>query len=91
MLEHLPKDYFSEDLIEAHLGSEVGRGELSGKMNEAMKELEEKNQALAVSIRGALTTAPSTQARYGFLSGVFYILTLLDRKLGSEGLGRTLR
>ena len=90
MLEHLPKDFFGEDLIRAHLASEVGRGELRSRMNEAIKELEGKNPALAESIRGALSTAPSKDARYGFLSGVFYILTLLDRKFSSEDLGRIL-
>ena len=91
MLEHLPEDFFGEDLIRAHLESEVGRGELRDRMNEVMKELQEKNPALAESIRGALSTAPSDDARYGFLSGAFYILALLDRKFSSEDLGRVLR
>jgi len=91
MLEHLPKDFFGEDLIQAHLASEVGRGELRSRMNEAMKELKGKNPALAESIRGALNTAPSTVARYAFLSGAFYILTLLDRKFSSEDLDRIIR
>jgi len=91
MLKHLPANFFGEDLIRAHLESEVGRGELRDRMDEAMKELQAKNPALAESIKNALTTAPSDLARYGFLSGAFYILALLDQKLSSEDLGRVLR
>ena len=90
MFEHLPDNFFSDALIKAHLQSEVGRGELRDRMNEMMKELQHKNRALAVSMRGALSTAPSDDARYGFLSGAFYILALLDRKFSSEDLGRAL-
>ena len=90
MLEHLPDNFFSEDLIRAHLESEVGRGLLVGKMNEMSRELRRKNPALAKSIKAAVSTAPSDEARYGFLSGVFYILALLERKFSSEDLGRRL-
>ncbi len=90
MFEHLPENFFSKGLIRAHLESEVGRGELRNRMDEAMEELQQKNAALAESIKGALRTAPSDDVRYGFLSGAFYILALLDRKFSSEDLGRTL-
>lgn len=91
MLKHLPANFFGEDLIRAHLESEVGRGELRDRRDEVMKELQAKNPALAESIKSALATAPSDLTRDGFLSGAFYILTLLDRKLSSEDLGRVLR
>ena len=91
MLEHLPDNLFSPDLIRAQLESEVGRGELRDRMNEMMEGLQRNNPALAKSIIAALSTAPSDEARYGFLSGACYILALLDRKFSSEDLGRTLR
>ncbi len=90
MLEHLPGNFFSEDLIHAHLESEIGRGELRDRMDDLVKELQQRNPALAGSIMGACDTAPSDDARYGFLSGAFYILVLLDRKFSSEHLGRML-
>lgn len=90
MLEHLPDNFFSEDLILAHLESEVGRGELRSRINEMIRELRARIPALAESIEGALSTAPSNDAKDGFLSGAFYILALLDRKFSSEGLGKTL-
>ena len=91
MLEHLPENFFSEDLIQAHLQSEVGRGELRGRMEEMMEALQRKNPVLASSIAGAVSTAPSVDAKFGFLSGAFYILALLERKFSSEDLGRLLR
>ena len=87
MFEHLPENFFSEDLIRAHLESEVGRGELAARMNEMMKELQRRNPALAESIKAPLSTALSDDARYGFLSGASYILALLERKFSSEDLG----
>lgn len=91
MFEHLPDNLFTADLIQAHLESEVGRGELRDRMNEMMEELQRKNPALTDSITAALSMAPSDEARYGFLSGAFYILVLLDRKFSSEDLARRLR
>lgn len=91
MLEHLPENFFSEDLIQAHLQSEVGRGELRGRMEEMMEALRRTNPVLANSIAGAVSTAPSADAKFGFLSGAFYILALLERKFSSEDLGRLLR
>jgi hypothetical protein len=91
MFEHLSQDFFSKDLILAHLESGVGRGELAGRLNEMMKELRYKNPALAASIKAALGTAPSVDTKIGFLSGAFYILDLLERKLSSENLGRIVK
>jgi len=91
MLKYIPENFFSEDLIRAHLESEVGRGELRSTMNVMMKELQREIPFLAESIKGALSTAPSDDARYGFLSGAFYILALLERKFSSESLGRALK
>lgn len=65
MLEHLPENFFSEDLIRAHLQSEVGRGELRGRMEEMMEALRRTNPALANSIVGAVSTAPSSDAKFG--------------------------
>jgi hypothetical protein len=86
MFERLPKDFFSEDLIRAHLASEIGTRELRSRMSEAMKELERREPALAESMKGALSTAPSNDVSYGFLSGALYILVLIDRKFSSEDL-----
>lgn len=91
MFEHLPENFFSEDLIRAHLQSEVGRGELRGRMEEMMEALRRTNAVLANSIAGAVSTAPSSDAKFGFLSGAFYIIALLDRKFSSEDLGRLLK
>lgn len=90
MLEHLPANFFSEDLIQAHLQSEVGRGKLWTRMEEMTEALCRTNPVLANSLVGAVTTAPSVDAKYGFLSGAFYILALIDRKFSSEDLGRLL-
>jgi len=91
MFEHLSEDFFSKDLILAHLESAIGRGELAGRLNEMMKELQYKNPALAASIKSALDTAPSDDTRVGFLSGAFYILDLLERKFSSENLGQIVK
>lgn len=77
-------------MILAHLESAVGREELRDRLNEMMKELQQKNLILAESIGSAVATAPSDDVRIGFLSGAFYILTLLDRKLSGENLGKRL-
>lgn len=90
MFEHLSENFFSRDLILAHLESAVGRGELRDRLNEIMKELQQKNLILAESIGSAVATAPSDDVRIDFLSGAFYILTLLDRKLSGENLGKRL-
>jgi len=71
MFEHLSEDFFSKDLILAHLESAIGRGELAGRLNEMMKELQYKNPALATSMKSALDTARSDDTRVGFLSGAF--------------------
>lgn len=91
MFEHLSEDFFSKDLILAHLESGVGRGELAGRLNGMMRELQYKNPTLAVSIEAALGTAPSEDIKIGFLSGAFYILDLLERKFSSENLGRIVK
>jgi hypothetical protein len=88
MLEHLPEKFFSEDLIQAHLQSEVGRGELKKGTGEMMKALQRTNPALASSIAAAISTAPSVDKKVGFLDGAFYILSLLDRKFSAENLGK---
>jgi hypothetical protein len=88
MLEHLPEKFFSEDLIHAHLQSEVGRGKLKSRTEEMMKALQRTNPALANSIAAAVSTAPSGDAKDGFLSGAFYILSLLDQKFSAENLGK---
>lgn len=65
MFEHVPRDLFVEDLIAAHLASEVGRGELTRKMKDMFQEIERKGPALAEPMRAALAMAPSDEVRDG--------------------------
>ena len=91
MLEHLPANFFSEDLIQAHIRSEIGTGEFRRWLVEMMEALRRTNPVLAASISGAVSAAPSPDTKFGFLSGAFYILSLLEQKISSEDLGRLLK
>ena len=90
MLEHLPENFFSEDLIQAHIQSKIGTEEFRRWLVEMMEALRRTNPVLAASISGAVSTASSPDTKIGFLSGAFYILSLLDQKISSEDLDRLL-
>ena len=91
MLNHLPENFFSEALIQAHLQSEVGPGELRRRMGKMIEALRRTNPHLADSLNGAANAWPEPESKIGFLSGAFYILSLLEQKFSSEDLGRRLK